>query len=259
WQPFTHLSLSVLGLVWRFFLNCSFILLDFVLSTRNLGHNFYYSVCARRVTAKCLKVTGSPYHSFDKMNLVVWNRLCVSVLAVDRFGDGGEGCYGIFDGDRNEEVPRLLQLYMCNTFLTSHSLTVANVGTCQAILCRDGRPVQLSKVFNSIRKDVMQCFFVTCCSRLLGCSYLSPWVLPKPWVRTELLCAKDEFLILGNRALFEQVSYQEAVHTVQAVRDPHAAAKKLCSLAQSYGCKDNIGAVVVSLQSARHSRTLQTF
>lgn len=28
------------------------------------------------------------------------------------------------------------------------SLTVANVGTCQAILCRDGRPVQLSKVFS---------------------------------------------------------------------------------------------------------------
>lgn len=88
---------------------------------------------------------------------------------------------------------------------------------------------------------------VTCCSRLLGGSYLSPWVLPKPRVHTEPLCSQDEFLILGNRALFEQVTYQEAVRTVQAVRDPHAAAKKLCVLAQSYGCKDNIGAVVVSL------------
>lgn len=65
-------------------------------------------------------------------------RLCVSVLAVDHFGDGAEACYGVFDGDRNEEVPRLLQctmgdvlceelqhsgvdsVYMCNTFLTSH-------------------------------------------------------------------------------------------------------------------------------------------
>lgn len=28
------------------------------------------------------------------------------------------------------------------------SLTVANVGTCQAVLCRDGRPVPLSKVFS---------------------------------------------------------------------------------------------------------------
>lgn len=65
-------------------------------------------------------------------------RLCVSVLAVDRFRDSLEACYGIFDGDRNEEVPRLLQctmgdvlceelqhssvdgVFMCNTFLTSH-------------------------------------------------------------------------------------------------------------------------------------------
>uniref|UniRef100_A0A3B3UQC5 PH domain and leucine rich repeat protein phosphatase 2 n=1 Tax=Poecilia latipinna TaxID=48699 RepID=A0A3B3UQC5_9TELE len=248
------------------------------------------------------------------------NKLCVSVLAVDRFGDGGEGCYGIFDGDRNEEVPRLLQctmgdvlceelqhscvdtVYMCNTFLTSHrklgmagqklgasallcyihretsepgsgfSLTVANVGTCQAILCRDGRPVQLSKVFSlensteemervKVNKAIItednKVSGVTCCSRLLGCSYLSPWVLPKPWVCTEPLCAKDEFLILGNRALFERVSYQEAVYTVQAVRDPHAAAKKLCSLAQSYGCKDNIGAAVVSLRVSEDSCTCE--
>lgn len=98
---------------------------------------------------------------------------------------------------------------------------------------------------------------VTCCSRLLGCSYLSPWVLPKPWVHTEPLCSQDEFLILGNRALFERVSYQEAVCTVQAVRDPRAAAKKLCSLAQSYGCKDNIEAVVVSLHFSEDSCTCE--
>ncbi|MEQ2212634.1 hypothetical protein XENOCAPTIV_002613 [Xenoophorus captivus] len=144
------------------------------------------------------------------------------------------------------------------------SLTVANVGTCQAVLCRDGRPVQLSNVFSleysteeMERVKDNKVSGVTCCSRLLGCSYLSPWVLPKPWVHTEPLCAKDEFLILGNRALFERVSYQEAVYTVQAVRDPRAAAKKLCSLAQSYGCKDNIGAVVVSLHLGEDSCTCE--
>ncbi|MGH0126749.1 UNVERIFIED_CONTAM: hypothetical protein FKN15_033503 [Acipenser sinensis] len=224
-------------------------------------------------------------------------RLCVSVLAVDSFGDSVEAAYGIFDGDRNEEVPRLLQctmgdvlseeiqhssidtVYMCNTFLSSHrklgmagqklgasallcyiqhdpgdpgsyfSLTLANVGTCQAVLCRDGQPLPLSKD-NKVSG-------VTCCSRLLGCSYLSPWVLPKPWVRTETLCAQDEFLILGNRALFELVSYQEAVCTVQAVRDPQAAAKKLCTLAQSYGCRDNVGALVVSLHIGEDSCTCE--
>ncbi|XP_041835866.1 PH domain leucine-rich repeat-containing protein phosphatase 2 isoform X1 [Melanotaenia boesemani] len=248
------------------------------------------------------------------------NKLCVSVLAVDRFRDSVEACYGIFDGDRNEEVPRLLQctmgdvlceelqhssidsVYMCNTFLTSHrklgmagqklgasallcyihretpdpggyfSLTVANVGNCQAVLCRDGQPVPLSKVYSlencteemervklikAIITEDNKVSGVTCCSRLLGCSYLSPCVLPKPWVHTEPLCSQDEFLILGNRALFERVSYQEAVYTVQAVRDPRTAAKKLCSLAQSYGCKDNIGAVVVSLHIGEDSCTCE--
>ncbi|KAG9336915.1 hypothetical protein JZ751_030028 [Albula glossodonta] len=248
------------------------------------------------------------------------NKLCVSVLAVDRFRDSVEAAYGIFDGDRNEEVPRLLQctmadvlaeeiqhssldsVYMSNTFLTSHrklgmagqklgasallcyihheasnpssyfSLTLANVGTCQAVLCRDGQPLPLSKVFSlehcgeetervksskAIITEDNKVSGVTRCSRLLGCSYLSPWVLPKPWVRTEPLCSQDEFLILGNRALFERVSYQEAVSTVQAVRDPRAAAKKLCTLAQSYGCRDNVGAVVVSLHIGEDSCTCE--
>ncbi|XP_066504233.1 PH domain leucine-rich repeat-containing protein phosphatase 2 [Hoplias malabaricus] len=248
------------------------------------------------------------------------NKLCVSVLAVDRFGDSMEAAYGIFDGDRNEEVPRLLQctmgdvlaeeiqhssidnVYMCNTFLTSHrklgmagqklgasallcyihhesselgsyfSLTVANVGTCQAVLCRDGQPLVLSKVFSleqsfeemervktakAIITEDNKVSGVTCCSRLLGCSYLSPWVLPKPWVRTEPQCSQDEFLILGNRALFQRLSYQEAVKTVLAVRDPRAAAKKLCTLAQSYGCRDNVGAVVVALHTGEDSCTCE--
>uniref|UniRef100_A0A8C9W7X2 PH domain and leucine rich repeat protein phosphatase 2 n=1 Tax=Scleropages formosus TaxID=113540 RepID=A0A8C9W7X2_SCLFO len=249
-------------------------------------------------------------------------QLCVSVLAVDHFGGSMEAAYGIFDGDRNEEVPRLLQctmgdvlseeiqhssvdtVYMCNTFLTSHrklgmagqklgasallcyihheaaatdqsgyfSLTLANVGTCQAVLCRDGQPLPLSKVFSleqcteetervkqgkAIVTEDNKVSGVTCCSRLLGCSYLFAWVLPKPWVRTEPLCAQDEFLIMGNRALFEKVSYQEAVTTVLAVRDPRAAAKKLCTLAQSYGCRDNVGAVVVALHVAEDSCTCE--
>uniref|UniRef100_A0A673J577 PH domain leucine-rich repeat-containing protein phosphatase 2 n=1 Tax=Sinocyclocheilus rhinocerous TaxID=307959 RepID=A0A673J577_9TELE len=248
------------------------------------------------------------------------NKLCVSVLAVDRFGGSLEAAYGIFDGDRNEEVSRLLQctmgdvlaeeiqhssvdsVYMCNTFLTSHrklgmagqklgasallcyihhessepgryfSLTVANVGTCQAVLCRDGQPLALSKVFSleqsaeemervklakAIITEDNKVSGVTCCSRLLGCSYLFPWVLPKPCVHTEPLCSQDEFLILGNKALFQKVSYQEAVSTVLAVRDPRAAAKKLCTLAQSYGCRDNVGAVVVALHIGEDSCTCE--
>ena len=65
-------------------------------------------------------------------------RLCVSALAVDNFAEGVGAVYGMFDGDRNEELPRLLQctmadvlleevqqstndtVFMANTFLVSH-------------------------------------------------------------------------------------------------------------------------------------------
>ncbi|XP_061101100.1 PH domain leucine-rich repeat-containing protein phosphatase 2-like [Conger conger] len=255
---------------------------------------------------------GSPplwTHGYSEMS-GQRNKLCVSVLALDRFGDGAGAAYGLFDGDRNEEVPRLLQctmgdvlseelqhssvdsVYMTNTFLTSHrklgvagqklgasavlcyihhepsdpagcfSLTLANVGSCQAVLCRGGQPLPLSRAFSleqsgeetervkrskAIITEDNKVSGVTCCSRLLGCSYLSPGVLPRPWVHTEPLCAQDHFLILGNRALFQKVPYGEAVRTVQAVKDPRAAAKKLCTLAQSYGCRGNVGALVLSL------------
>lgn len=70
--------------------------------------------------------------------LILCNRLCVSALAVDNFAEGVGAVYGVFDGDRNEELPRLLQctmadvlleelqqsnhdvVFMTNTFLVSH-------------------------------------------------------------------------------------------------------------------------------------------
>lgn len=70
--------------------------------------------------------------------LPVWfsNRLCVSTLAMGSFAEGVEAVYGMFDGDKNEELPRLLQctmadvlleevqqsdtMFMSNTFLVSH-------------------------------------------------------------------------------------------------------------------------------------------
>lgn len=67
------------------------------------------------------------------------------------------------------------------------SLTVANVGTCQAVLCRNGRPVPLSKVYSlensteemeriklnkAIITEVLQLLSVLssrCCSTVTSC------------------------------------------------------------------------------------------
>ncbi|XP_028930737.1 PH domain leucine-rich repeat-containing protein phosphatase 2 [Ornithorhynchus anatinus] len=238
------------------------------------------------------------------------NKLCVSALAVDNFAEGVEAVYAMFDGDRNEELPRLLQctmadvlleevqqsttdtVFMTNTFLVSHrklgmagqklgssallcyirhdatdpasgfTLTLANVGSCQAVLCRNGQPLPLSKVFSleqcpeearrvkdqkAIITEDNKVNGVTCCTRMLGCTYLYPWILPKPHIYSIPLTVQDELLVLGNRALWEHLSFAEAVAAVRHVHDPLAAAKKVCTLAQSYGCQDNVGAMVICL------------
>ncbi|KAF1440867.1 PH domain leucine-rich repeat-containing protein phosphatase 2, partial [Spheniscus demersus] len=246
------------------------------------------------------------------------NKLCVSSLALGSFAEGMEAVYGMFDGDKNEELPRLLQctmadvlleevqqsdtMFMSNTFLVSHrklgmagqklgssavlcyirhdvadpasnfSLTVANVGTCQAILCRNGKPLPLCKVFSleqcseeakrvkeqkAIITEDNKVNGVTCCTRMLGCTYLHPWILPKPHVSSIPLTVQDELLLLGNKALWEHLSYTEAVSAVRHLHDPLAAAKKLCTLAQSYGCQDNVGAMVVCLNISEDSCTCE--
>ncbi|MEE6465238.1 hypothetical protein FKM82_006504 [Ascaphus truei] len=239
----------------------------------------------------------------------VKNKLCVASLLVNNLCDNREALYGVFDGDRNVEVPSLLQCtmsdiladelqktkseeeYMGNTFLVMQrklgtagqklggsavlchikhdpmdpagcfTLTSANVGKCQTVLCRDGKPLNLSKSytvsFEEELKRVKQhkaiitedgkVNGVTDSTRILGYTFLHPSVIPRPHVQSVSLTPQDEFFILGSKGLWDSLSEDEAVEAVRNVPDAQAASKKLCSLAQSYGCSGSLCAVVVQL------------
>ncbi|KAM9357855.1 PH domain leucine-rich repeat protein phosphatase 1-like [Symphorus nematophorus] len=242
----------------------------------------------------------------------VKNKLCVAALALDSFCGIREALYGVFDGDRNVEVPYLLQCtmgdvlaeelhrgqrqedYMTNTFLTMQrklgtagqrmggsaalchirhdpvapgehggcfTLKAANVGRCQAVLCRDGKAMQLStthtvkeepeyqrvRQHNAIITEDNKVSGVTDSTRIMGYSFLCPSVTPRPHVSTVTLTPQDEFFVLGSRGLWDFLSASEAVEAVRNVPDALAAAKKLVTLAQSYGCSDSLSAVVVQL------------
>ncbi|XP_062311620.1 PH domain leucine-rich repeat protein phosphatase 1-like isoform X2 [Osmerus eperlanus] len=246
----------------------------------------------------------------------VKNKLCVAALTLDGFRGGREALYGVFDGDRNGEVPGLLQCtmgdvlaeeqhrsgggedYLTNTFLTMHrklgtagqrlggsaalchirhdpvtpagpapahagcfTLAAANVGKCQAVLCRDGRALPLSSAHtvrqegeyrrirqhNAIVTEDNKVNGVTDSTRIMGYSFLCPAVTPRPHISTVTLTPQDEFFLLGSRGLWDALSPGEAVEAVRNVPDALAAAKKLVTLAQSYGCADSLGAVVVQL------------
>uniref|UniRef100_A0A3Q3WUN5 PPM-type phosphatase domain-containing protein n=1 Tax=Mola mola TaxID=94237 RepID=A0A3Q3WUN5_MOLML len=283
-----------------------------------------------------LDLTGNPRLNLDHKSLellkyelkkcftpVVWshgyteasgvkNKLCVAALALDSFCGIREALYGVFDGDRNVEVPYLLQCtmgdvlaeefhrsqrqedYMTNTFLTMQrklgtagqrmggsaalchirhdpvtpvehrgcfTLKAANVGRCQAVLCRNGQAMQLSathtvkeepeylrvRQHNAIVTEDSKVSGVTDSTRIMGYSFLCPSVTPQPHVSTVTLTPMDEFFVLGSRGLWDFLSPSEVVEAVRNVPDALAAAKKLVTLAQSYGCSDSLSAVVVQL------------
>ncbi|XP_059164436.1 uncharacterized protein LOC131947287 isoform X2 [Physella acuta] len=151
----------------------------------------------------------------------------------------------------------------------SNILSVANVGDSQAVLYRQKRAHVLSRPFlvaedkedtkrvvssGGIITEDGRIAGVTTNTRLLGCSYLYPYVIPDPHVTSTVLTPDDNFVIIANQGLWQFVSYDEAAREIKDCPDPVIAAKHLQDLAQGYGSRENIAVLVIRLMLTQGER-----
>ncbi|TXT15822.1 hypothetical protein VHUM_00325 [Vanrija humicola] len=85
-------------------------------------------------------------------------------------------------------------------------------------------------------------------SRAFGFYQALPAVNASPDVRTRVLTEADEFVIIGNSALWKYCSYQTAVDIARTSKDdPMMAAQKLRDFAISYGAMSSVMVMIVSV------------
>jgi adenylate cyclase len=85
-------------------------------------------------------------------------------------------------------------------------------------------------------------------SRAFGYWHHAPAVNASPEVRVRQLTETDEFVIIGNSALWACCSYQTAVDIARTERDdPMMAAQKLRDFAISYGAEGSVMVMVVNV------------
>lgn len=157
-----------------------------------------------------------------------------------------------------------LERHEASDQLNQFTLSIANVGDTEAVLCHRRETVVLTRKFTTTtdREECMRIYKsdgfitedckvngITHNTRLLGCSYLSPLVIPNPFTATISLSDDDEFIIIANGQFWEHVSYEEAVEEVYEIGNPVVAAKHLQDLAQGYGARENIAVLVIRLNA----------
>mmetsp|Transcript_35662 Transcript_35662/g.100954 ORF Transcript_35662/g.100954 Transcript_35662/m.100954 type:complete len:438 (+) Transcript_35662:245-1558(+) len=152
--------------------------------------------------------------------------------------------------------------------IVGDSLHVANAGDCRAVLCRGGRPLQVSRD-HSTADDAERQRIVDASGKLswrvdswrvgeagiqvtrsIGDYDLrSHGLTPDPEVTQFELTAEDEFLVIASDGLFDVLNNEEVIGLVHdTVKDPSMCGKRLATEALTRGSKDNITAVVAFLQ-----------
>lgn len=147
-------------------------------------------------------------------------------------------------------------------YFVDRTLYAANSGNALAVISRQGNAELLSRKHDPFDRQetvriraaegwVSPKGFVNDeidISRSFGFYYLLPVVNACPDVVAWELSELDEFVIIGNRGLWDFVSYQTAVDIARSERDdPMIAAQKLRDFAISYGAEGTTMIMVISV------------
>ncbi|XP_052864489.1 protein phosphatase PHLPP-like protein [Anopheles cruzii] len=109
-------------------------------------------------------------------------------------------------------------------------LRVATVGECSAVLIKHNRCVLLNKGSPQ---------------RKLGLSANFPVTVPDPEVQEVVLSDADEYLVLGNRKLWEVITMETVADEIRKEDNILLAAKRVQDIAQSYGAEENLSVMIV--------------
>uniref|UniRef100_A0A182IWW6 Uncharacterized protein n=1 Tax=Anopheles atroparvus TaxID=41427 RepID=A0A182IWW6_ANOAO len=109
-------------------------------------------------------------------------------------------------------------------------LRVATVGESSAVLIKHNRCVLLNRG-NPTRK--------------LGLSANFPVTVPDPEVQEVVLSDADEYLVLGNRKLWEVITMETVAEEIRKEENILLAAKRVQDIAQSYGAEENLSVMIV--------------
>ncbi|EPQ57151.1 adenylate cyclase-like protein [Gloeophyllum trabeum ATCC 11539] len=153
-------------------------------------------------------------------------------------------------------------------YLQEKTLYVANAGNALAVVSKQGAAMPLAKKHDPFDREETARIRAAegwvspkglvndevDMSRAFGFYNLLPVVNARPYVHTYHLSALDEFVIIGNRGLWDYVSYQTAVDIARSARDdPMIAAQKLRDFAISYGADGSTMIMVISVAELFHS------
>lgn len=145
--------------------------------------------------------------------------------------------------------------------LNNQKLWVANVGDSRAVLCRNGKAIQMttdhepSKEQDSIENlggfvtkmpgDVPRVNGQLAVSRAFGDKGLKTHLRSDPDITNTDVDAYTDVLILASDGLWKVVKNQEAVDIARSAKDPQKAAKHLTNEALRRNSKDDISCIVV--------------